>query len=90
MGYFPYGALSVARHSGREGTVALRTEEIRNWSDEELRNRLEQIRRELFNLRIQWAMNQLKDVNRIRALRKDIARILTIMRERELARGGRR
>ncbi|GBD09610.1 50S ribosomal protein L29 [Candidatus Thermoflexus japonica] len=70
--------------------MALRPEEIRNWSDEELRNRLEQIRRELFNLRIQWAMNQLKDVNRIRALRKDIARILTIMRERELARGGRR
>ncbi len=70
--------------------MALRPEEIRNWSDDELRNRLEQIRRELFNLRIQWAMNQLKDVNRIRALRKDIARILTIMRERELARGGRR
>jgi len=68
--------------------VALRPEEIRNWSDEELRNRLEQIRRELFNLRIQWVMGQLKDVNRIRALRKDIARILTIMRERELARGG--
>ncbi|WP_322799940.1 50S ribosomal protein L29 [Thermoflexus sp.] len=68
--------------------MALRPEEIRNWSDEELRNRLEQIRRELFNLRIQWVMGQLKDVNRIRALRKDIARILTIMRERELARGG--
>jgi len=68
--------------------VALRPEEIRNWSDEELRNRLEQLRRELFNLRIQWMMGQLKDVNRIRALRKDIARILTIMRERELAQGG--
>ncbi|WP_376789515.1 50S ribosomal protein L29 [Thermoflexus sp.] len=68
--------------------MALRPEEIRNWSDEELRNRLEQIRRELFNLRIQWVMGQLKDVNRIRALRKDIARMLTIMRERELARGG--
>ncbi len=75
---------------GREGTVALRPEEIRGWSDEELRNRLEQARRELFNLRIQWVMGQLKDVNRIRALRKDIARILTIMRERELARGGQR
>jgi len=68
--------------------VALRPEEIRNWSDDELRNRLEQARRELFNLRIQWVMGQLKDVNRIRALRKDIARMLTIMRERELARGG--
>ncbi len=68
--------------------MALRPEEIRNWSDEELRNRLEQLRRELFNLRIQWMMGQLKDVNRIRALRKDIARILTIMRERELAQGG--
>jgi len=68
--------------------VALRPEEIRNWSDEELRNRLEQLRRELFNLRIQWMMGQLKDVNRIRVLRKDIARILTIMRERELAQGG--
>ncbi|MCS6963346.1 50S ribosomal protein L29 [Thermoflexus sp.] len=68
--------------------MALRPEEIRNWSDDELRNRLEQIRRELFNLRVQWVMGQLKDVNRIRALRKDSARILTIMRERELARGG--
>ncbi len=68
--------------------MALRPEEIRNWSDEELRNRLEQLRRELFNLRIQWMMGQLKDVNRIRVLRKDIARILTIMRERELAQGG--
>ncbi len=68
--------------------MALRPEEIRGWSDEELRNRLEQARRELFNLRIQWVMGQLKDVNRIRALRKDIARMLTIMRERELARGG--
>ncbi len=68
--------------------MALRPEEIRNWSDDELRNRLEQLRRELFNLRIQWVMGQLKDVNRIRALRKDIARVLTIMRERELARGG--
>ncbi|MFN3928510.1 MAG: 50S ribosomal protein L29 [Thermoflexus sp.] len=68
--------------------MALRPEEIRNWSDDELRNRLEQARRELFNLRMQWVMGQLKDVNRIRALRKDIARMLTIMRERELARGG--
>ncbi|WP_376791974.1 50S ribosomal protein L29 [Thermoflexus sp.] len=68
--------------------MALRPEEIRNWSNDELRNRLEQARRELFNLRIQWMMGQLKDVNRIRALRKDIARMLTIMRERELARGG--
>jgi len=73
-----------------EDAVALRPEEIRNWSDEEIRNRLEQARRELFHLRLQWAMNQLKDVNRIRALRKDIARMLTILRERELARGGRR
>lgn len=68
--------------------MALRPEEIRSWSDDELRNRLEQARRELFHLRIQWVMGQLKDVNRIRALRKDIARMLTIMRERELARGG--
>lgn len=62
--------------------MAFRPEEIRGWSDDELRNRLEQARRELFNLRIQWMMGQLKDVNRIRALRKDIARMLTIMRER--------
>jgi len=68
--------------------VALRPEEIRNWSDEEIRSRLEQARRELFHLRIQWVMGQLKNPNRIRALRKDIARMLTILRERELARGG--
>ncbi len=57
---------------------------LRELSDKELQVRLQETRRELFNLRQQWYVGKLEDVNRLRAVRKDIARILTIMRERQL------
>ncbi len=59
--------------------------ELRELTDEELQLRLQETRRELFNLRQQWYDGSLMDVNVIRGVRKDIARILTIIRERELA-----
>ncbi len=58
--------------------------ELRELTTEELRLRLPEARRELFNLRQQWYAGTLTDPNRMRAVRKDIARILTILREREL------
>ena len=51
----------------------------------ELEKKLDDSHRELFNLRFQRAQNQLKDVNTIRRVRRDIARIKTVLRQRQLA-----
>ena len=64
----------------------MRARELRLLTDAELRARLEEAYRELFVLRQEWFMNRLQDNNRITATRRDIARIKTILRERELAR----
>ncbi len=63
----------------------MRTSEIRSIASDELRTRLQETRRELFNLRQQWYTGSLQDHNRLSAVRKDIARILTVLRERDLA-----
>ena len=52
--------------------------------DDELETRLREAKEELFNLRFQVATGQLDNNRRLRAVRHDIARIYTIMREREL------
>ncbi len=62
----------------------MQAHELRELTEEELRLRLQETRRELFNLRQQWYAGSLEDRNRLRAVRKDIARIMTILREREL------
>ncbi len=62
----------------------MRTRELRELSDEELQRRLANSREELFNLRFQAATGQLENHGRLKAVRKDIARIYTLMREREL------
>jgi len=54
-------------------------------TDEELANAINEAKQELFNLRFQWESGQLEDYTRIRQLKKDVARYLTIQRERELA-----
>lgn len=64
----------------------MRARELRLLTDAELRARLEDAYRELFVLRQDWFMNRLQDNNRITAARREIARIKTILRERELAR----
>lgn len=51
----------------------------------ELEKRLDDAYRELFNLRFQKAQRQLTDMNTMRRVRRDIARIKTVMRQRELA-----
>jgi large subunit ribosomal protein L29 len=59
--------------------------EIRQLSTVEIQQRLEDAREELFNLRFQWSSRQLRDNNRLTQVKRDIARMLTILRERELA-----
>ena len=57
---------------------------LRTKSDDELRDELAQAKESLFNLRFQAATGQLESHGRLTAVRRDIARIYTIMREREL------
>ncbi|MGC1237264.1 MAG: 50S ribosomal protein L29 [Acidimicrobiales bacterium] len=59
--------------------------EMRRLGDSELLGRLGEARRELFNLRFQLATGQLDNSARIGAVKKDIARLSTFMREREIA-----
>ncbi|MBA2272757.1 MAG: 50S ribosomal protein L29 [Actinobacteria bacterium] len=61
--------------------------ELREQSFEEIEQRLAETKEELFNLRFQNATGQLDNYRRLRALRKDIARMRTILRAMELSRG---
>ncbi len=62
----------------------MQVHEVRQLSGEEIRQRLDDAREELFNLRFQWGSGQLRDNNRLTQVKRDIARMLTILREREL------
>ncbi|MBO8142003.1 MAG: 50S ribosomal protein L29 [Firmicutes bacterium] len=62
----------------------MKAKEVREMSNEELDRKLAELKEELFNLRFQLATGQLDNPMRVRAVRKDIARIHTIRREREL------
>jgi len=64
--------------------VGTEATEIRELDDDGLITKLRESKEELFNLRFQAATGQLESHGRLRAVRKDIARIYTIMREREL------
>jgi len=57
---------------------------LRALEDDELVTRLREAKEELFNLRFQAATGQLESHGRLHAVRRDIARIYTVMREREL------
>ncbi|HWL38064.1 MAG TPA: 50S ribosomal protein L29 [Frankiaceae bacterium] len=59
--------------------------ELRGLSDDELVTRLRESKEELFNLRFQNATGQLDNNRRLQTVRREIARIYTVMRERELA-----
>jgi large subunit ribosomal protein L29 len=63
-------------------------EELRAKSTEDLQEALKELKEELFNLRFQAATGQLESHGRLTAVRKEIARIYTIIRERELGIGG--
>ena len=61
-----------------------RTNDLRELADEELVTNLREAKEELFNLRFQVATGQLDNNRRLQTVRRDIARIYTVMREREL------
>ena len=62
----------------------MNAKEIRQNDSSELNKKLEDLKKELFNLRFQLAINQLENPMRIVAVKKDIARIKTILRESEI------
>ena len=66
------------------GTKDLASESLRGLDDDRLVDELRKGKEELFNLRFQAATGQLESHGRLRAVRRDIARIYTILREREL------
>jgi large subunit ribosomal protein L29 len=65
--------------------MGIKPAEIKEMPVEELEQRLIEIREELFNLRFQNATGQLDNYSRLGELKRDIARLLTVMREREIA-----
>ena len=64
--------------------MTTQTNELRELHDDELETRLREAKEELFNLRFQMATGQLDNNRRLRTVKHDIARIYTILREREL------
>lgn len=62
----------------------MKTKEIRQMTDTDLQKSLQDLKVELFNLRFQLATGQLENPMRIGGVKKDIARVKTIIREREL------
>jgi large subunit ribosomal protein L29 len=62
----------------------VRTDEIRELEDEDIRRRIDEAQEELFRLRFRSATQVLENPMLVRSLRRDIARLKTILREREL------
>ncbi|MBS4031679.1 MAG: 50S ribosomal protein L29 [Clostridiales bacterium] len=62
----------------------MRAKEFKEFSDVELDGKMSELKEELFNLRFQMATGQLENPMRIREVRKNIARVKTVQREREL------
>ena len=61
----------------------MKAQEIRAMSSEELEKKLKELKNELFNLRFQHAINQLDNPHRIGDVKKDIARVMTVLREKK-------
>jgi large subunit ribosomal protein L29 len=64
--------------------ASLSAADLRNSSEEELNSKLAEAKTELFNLRFQAATGQLESHGRLRTVKREIARIYTVVREREL------
>ena len=63
----------------------MKTEKVRNLTDAELRHKESDLADQLFKLKFQMNMGQTESLKKIRGLRRDIARVKTIIREQELA-----
>ena len=66
----------------------MKAEKVRNLTDDELQHQERDLNDQLFKLKFQLNMGQTESLKKIRGLRKDIARVKTIARERELAASG--
>ena len=64
----------------------MKANDVRKMSSAELENKLADLKKDLFNLRLQHATNQLENPIRIAEVKKDIARVKTIIREQQLGR----
>ena len=62
----------------------MKAEEIRSMSAEQLNDKLKELKGELFNLRFQHAINQLENPHKITDVKHDIARVMTILREKNV------
>lgn len=67
--------------------MKLKASELRQFSQSELEGRLDELKEELFNLRFQREVGQLEDVNRMREVKRNVARVLTVLREKQLEAG---
>src|SRR5919199_5548123 len=72
------------RRSKRDEGYGMKARELRELSPEELQQKQQELTEELFNLRFQLATGQIENVGRIAAVRRDIARVKTVQRERQL------
>ncbi|MCI5615483.1 MAG: 50S ribosomal protein L29 [Clostridia bacterium] len=63
----------------------MKIKEVRDMSAEQLNTKLLELKKDLFNLRLQHATNQLDNPGKIADVKHDIARVKTVLRERELA-----
>jgi|TARA_B100000809_G_scaffold244971_1_gene271452 large subunit ribosomal protein L29 len=63
----------------------MKADDIRDWDDTEIEARLKELREEQFKLRFQGSMMELENVGLPKQIRRDIARLRTVRRERELA-----
>ncbi len=63
----------------------MKASEVRNLSNEELEKKIADLKKDLFDLRLQHATNQLENPIRIAQVKKDIARVKTVLREQQLA-----
>ena len=63
----------------------MKASEIRELSVEEIEEKLNDAQQEMMNLRFQFVMGQITDTSRFKVVRRDIARMLTVLREREIA-----
>jgi large subunit ribosomal protein L29 len=66
----------------------MKTADLRDLTTDEIAGRVEQLQEELFRLRFRRATMELENPMLLRTLRKDVARLKTILRERELSSGG--
>ena len=66
----------------------MKAEDIREWDDTEITARLKELREEQFKLRFQSSIMELENPSLLRHIRRDIARLKTVQRERELAQNG--